>query len=411
MKILARTVSITPDNEVYLGGNSESVISNAIDSELEANLLIVKEYNSTKLIITMDLLYIGETITEAIKKFASGFVSAECLWISSSHCHNAPHVDFKKPKLGQVDPGYVNLVIDRINNELSRMVLDLGICENATTKLKASYAPLTINRRRKRFLSVTKYGLLKNKVSMQPNKKGKIDPLMRKLEFLNDRDEIIAVLWQYTCHPTSFHDPRSITSHFVGDIRKEMRIRSKSNIPILFLQGFAGDIRPPSSRRFHEDIIHNLLQGYQFRDFTKKEYHRWVGRLTQSFFSDYEIAGSAKYSHKSPFKKTWDSSKFVSKSPSSTVTLQIMPLGPICMIGLSCEPTVALTEELVKFSEVGEIWPCGYLEDVYGYLPSSEEIQSGGYEVDGFCESFDCGKLTSEGWNIAYREIRNYLNI
>jgi hypothetical protein len=81
------------------------------------------------------------------------------------------------------------------------------------------------------------------------------------------------------------------------------------------------------------------------------------------------------------------------------------------MIGLSCEPTVALTEELVKFSEVGEIWPCGYLEDVYGYLPSSEEIQSGGYEVDGFCESFDCGKLTSEGWNIAYREIRNYLKI
>lgn len=410
MKILARTVNITPETQSFLGGNSESVIWDSIHSDLEANLLLIQENNATKLIITMDLLYIGAKITDSIIEFASEYVHEESIWISSSHTHNAPHVDHKKPKLGKIDPDYVNQIINRINNEISEMAMNLEAAETVNLRIKIARAPLTINRRKRRILSVTKNGLVINKVTMQPDRRGKTDPSIRKMEFINDHNEIIALVWHYTCHPTSFYEPNSVSSHYIGEVRKEIRFRRKSEVPVLFMQGFAGDIRPPSLRRFHENFIHNLLQGNQFRDFTKKEYNRWIKRLIKLFFSDREILHNGTFSIKKPIKKKWDSRKFVLGSATPDVVLQIMPLGPIYFVGLSCEPTISLAQDLLEISQEGQIWPCGYLEDVYGYLPSNSEMLSGGYEVEGFCESFDCVKLTGEGWSVALNEIRTYFN-
>jgi hypothetical protein len=33
-------------------------------------------------------------------------------------------------------------------------------------------------------------------------------------------------------------------------------------------------------------------------------------------------------------------------------------------------------------------WPVGCLDDVYGYLPTDEQVRRGGYEVDGFRAAF-----------------------
>jgi hypothetical protein len=410
MRIVARTVNINPQNDCYLGGNGESVLSNSIHSDLEANLLIILEETSSKLIITMDLLYVGEIITEAIKKIASEYFSADCIWISSSHSHNAPHVDLKKPKLGTADPAYINLIIDRLNKEIRNMVAEMENGERTSTKVKISYAPFTVNRRKKRLLRITKRNVTVNKVYMQPHKKGKTDPQIRKLEFLNEKQQLVALLWQYTCHPTSFYEPNSISSHFVGEIREQVRSSASSRIPVLFMQGFAGDVRPPSVRRFYEKVLQTIFQGREFRNFTKSEYVDWITKLVSAFHSDKEAIGSKDFSKTQPLKITWDSALFVADSPSSTVTLQIMPLGPICMVGLSCEPTVNLSTEILNYFDTGQIWPCGYLEDVYGYLPSSDEILLGGYEVDGFRRSFDCGELNTDGWDIALAEIRRYFD-
>jgi hypothetical protein len=174
------------------------------------------------------------------------------------------------------------------------------------------------------------------------------------------------------------------------------------------MQGFAGDIRPPTPSKFYKQIFRNLLQGYQFRDFTKQEYTLWIKKLINLFFSDREVVHSQASKNTRPVKINWDSRKFVLNSQSESVSLQIMPLGPIILVGLSCEPTVSLAEDIVNLHEFGQLWPCGYLGDVYGYLPSRKEILSGGYEVDGFRNSFDCGGLTNDGWNLAFIEIEKY---
>ena len=410
MEILSRIIDITPIQSCHLGGNSETITADEIHLKLETNLLLIKEFDQIKLLITMDLLYVGEEIAKGILDFASKFIPLENIWISASHCHNAPHVDSKKPKLGQVDSSYLKMVISQINFEIESMMSNLKNCEIVNTRVKVSHAPLTINRRKRRLLTFTRNGLIFNKVQMLPNKKGFIDPLIRKLEFLDKNGQLVAVMWQYTCHPTSFYDPHNITSHYIGEIRNDVRKRSTSNIPVLFMQGFAGDVRPPSSRKFYEKFTRNILQGYQFRDFTRTEYEKWINKLIKSFNSDVEIKSSGKYLNKKSMRKTWDSSHFVSGSSSNIVTLQIMPIGPICLVGLSCEPTVSLSRDFLYLSELGEIWPCGYLEDVYGYLPSYNEILIGGYEVEGFCSSFSCDKLTYDGWKLASKEIVMFLS-
>jgi hypothetical protein len=88
--------------------------------------------------------------------------------------------------------------------------------------------------------------------------------------------------------------------------------------------------------------------------------------------------------------------------------LQIFPIGGVYLVGLSCEPISILSKELINLSIHEEIWPCGYLEDVYGYLPSTEEFEKGGYEAGEFCFSFDCEELSSKGWEIVYSEIKCY---
>jgi hypothetical protein len=111
---------------------------------------------------------------------------------------------------------------------------------------------------------------------------------------------------------------------------------------------------------------------------------------------------------KLPMRKTWPSELFVKGSPSPEVILQIFPIGYVYLVGLSCEPISILSKELRNLSVYGEIWPCGYLEDVYGYLPSTEELEKGGYEAGEFCFSFDCEELSSNGWEIVYSEIKGY---
>ncbi len=55
----------------------------------------------------------------------------------------------------------------------------------------------------------------------------------------------------------------------------------------------------------------------------------------------------------------------------------------------SCEPVVAylaLIQELVPEGTL--VLGGGYTDGVFGYLPTSQMVIEGGYEVDGFCDNY-----------------------
>jgi hypothetical protein len=53
MKILCRTVDITPTKNCHLGGNGPSILSDGVSSKLEANLLLIEEFGELKLVATV----------------------------------------------------------------------------------------------------------------------------------------------------------------------------------------------------------------------------------------------------------------------------------------------------------------------------------------------------------------------
>lgn len=408
MKILARTVDITPTKNYHLGGNGPSIISDRVSSELEANLLLVEEYGELKLIITFDLLYVGYEISNEIRKEAIKHLKPECIWLSASHTHNAPHVDSFKPKLAHVEVEYVKTVIGLVNAELRSMFTELSDMNTVETKIKISKSKASINQRKQRPFTFTKFGVIRNRVFQQPNRRGFTDPVIRKMELIGSDGKVAALIWNFACHPTGFYSPHSISSHYIGEMRNETRKSLGLKIPVIFLQGFAGDIRPTSSRNFYEHPVRNLFQGFEFRDFKHREYQTWINSMIGAFKKDEEVKVVHNEMTNLPFRKTWPSELFVKGSKSPEVILQIFPIGAVYLIGLSCEPISILSKELKSMRQDGEIWPCGYLDDVYGYLPSSEELAKGGYEAGDFCLSFDCEELSSNGWEVALSEIKGY---
>lgn len=73
---------------------------------------------------------------------------------------------------------------------------------------------------------------------------------------------------------------------------------------------------------------------------------------------------------------------------------QKVVLGPISLYGVSAEPSYGHAPD---GAELTLNWYCGYIEDVYGYLPTKEQYDQGGYEVDRFCSAFGVQSLKPSG--------------
>ena len=98
--------------------------------------------------------------------------------------------------------------------------------------------------RRKQAWGFWKRFILTKSMRIFPNSKSPIDSTIRTFKFIDKRTgKSVSILWNFACHPVMYHNPKNITSHFPGDIRIGIR-KEFENIPVIFLQGFSGDVRP-----------------------------------------------------------------------------------------------------------------------------------------------------------------------
>ena len=107
-------VDITPRRPVMLGGyNKRTAPFTAIADRLEANVLLIKGPSSRVVIVSTDLLYPGETLRSHLVK-SLGLGDDDELFCCASHTHFAPMTAPSMPRLGVVDPEYVQYVATRI---------------------------------------------------------------------------------------------------------------------------------------------------------------------------------------------------------------------------------------------------------------------------------------------------------
>lgn len=362
---------------------------------------MLRTSQSTIAILTADLLFVTADVKRRIVERLHPELELEdaSFLLAASHTHFAPSVDPSKPRLGPADPTYVDLVIERGAELLSRLAGTRS--DQAVGGTRVEYrnglAAHAINRRRMGWRLSPRAPHLPRRAALRaPNAKGPCDETVHVVTLVGSSGRPAAVLWSYACHPVSFAEPRQVSADFPGVVRRALRTAFGNDLPVLFLQGCAGDIRPrelgrPRSLRRR---LAELVVGKLFTPFTPAEYAAWSGSLAARVVDVARASGRA-FPLPAGFR-TAQASIALSDlldgaSPGNrSMTLQRLELAPgLAIAAMSAEPAVEYGLALRAAEPAGQIAiPCGYSDTVFGYLPTAGMLGQHGYEDEGFMEAF-----------------------
>jgi len=384
------SADITPQEPVALGGYAHRRRPyQGIADRLEANVLVVANGVREIVIVTADLLFIGDYLRQEVLAGLGLQAAPESLFLSSSHTHFAPMTQFGQPKLGVPEPSYLRLAAAQI--------------VDAVRQARETFAPATIdyfegftnhamNRRLKR-LRLTRRGLSYGS-GMGPNPKGERDGRILALRITSPQGRTRAIVWTYACHPNGSPDPYMVSADFPGVVRSAVR-SSYGPIPVLFLQGLSADLRPPflGGAKDLGSLVRRICLGPLFGSPSLCEWEKWAGSLGKCVAdilraSSRPINGSPLASAR--YVLPWPGVQWPS-SRSKDMTLHAVRLGDIVLVGFSAE--VATSYRLIVEKAFPECKPFSVscTDQTWAYLPNNAMLSEGGYEVEGFRPAFDFG--------------------
>ena len=233
-------------------------------------------------------------------------------------------------------------------------------------------------------------------MALQPNPAGPTDELVRVVSVHGGSAAApTALLWNYACHPvgTFTFDAAAVSSDYPGAVRRQLREQLGASIPVVFLPGFFGNVRPNRTSRLPASLyrlLHRLVNGPVFDDFQEESYTQWTNTLA-------EVVSAAQANCRRQLPATRIRTRrscqplgelMNGEVDDRCLTFQLVELGDQCtFVGLSAEPVVEYVTRVSRLFPAGAVIPVGYLDSVCGYLPVSEMLPEGGLEVrsDGYC--------------------------
>lgn len=391
----AGSVDITPLMPIPLAGLFDRTDPySTIADKLEANAVLLRDDKQKVIIVSTDLFFIGKTLRNGILGAIKDIVSDQELFISASHSHFTPATDDSKPLLGKVDSEYLSLVIARISGLIRELVT--GKAERGSLFYSVgSNSSSNINRRR---FAWAGFLTLKKEMEMMPNAKAFKDPSIRMIKVVDRNNNIMAVLWNYCCHPTGFNNLTSVSAEYPGFVRKKVRGELKSDIPVLFLQGFSGDVRPKvilkapkkkTSPAYFKFLVSRLHNGPRFGIFSDSEWIEWAQTLSNSVIEVVRRKDDKQVEARLENKRvTIEPETLGLKIAGGPVSFHRIDVGDVRIIGISAETVAEYLPLLESAFPDSKIIPVSYLDHVLGYLPTNKMLSEGGYEVDGFQKYF-----------------------
>lgn len=388
--ITAGSIDITPDQSLPLAGDRDtSGLSRGIHDPLELNALLLRARGATVAILTADLLFLTEPLRERVLSQLRTALALDdaSLLVAASHTHSAPSVDPSKPRLGACDPRYAELVVQRAVELLRRLAATQPVpCQ---LDYRAGAADHAINRRRRGWWLTP----LPRRVTLRaPNPAGPRDETLHVLTFSDARARPIAMLWSYACHPVGFPQKTLVSADYPGVVRRALRAALGAELPVLFLQGFAGDVRPRElgpqrtlARRVAERVV-----GPLFAPFTPPQYATWAESLAATVV---KVAHGTRATRQ-PLAPAGERLRLMLSSllpgapEGRSVTFQRLAFNPqLTIAAVSAEPVAAYGQALKRVFP-GIVLPVGYIDTVFGYLPTAAMLGERGYEDSGFMEAF-----------------------
>ena len=289
--------------------------------------------------------------------------------------------------MGTPDPGYIEEVSRRILALLERLRQNLSPGQLVYHEGQADHS---LNRRLFR-LRLTRKGVRLG-YELGPNPAGERDETIRLLRVNDPQDRPQALLWNYACHPSASPYRNCITADYPGAVRQILRAHH-GNIPILFFQGFSGDVRPPFRLRIHslKSCLTRIALGPMIGRATVEDWERWTASLGECVCAILGASG-----RRIPFTSIdaaraaipWPGQNS-STSPAKSLQLHWLRLGELNLVGCNAEMVVGYRALVRRVFPEAPLLTIGCLDQTWGYLPLDAMLEQGGYEVERFRESFD----------------------
>jgi hypothetical protein len=384
----AGRVDITPTRPVPLAGflGVRGAYAGIADP-LEANAIVLGSEGRRAAVVSVDTLYVG-TLRERVHAHLGAALEPHELFMGASHTHFAPATDPWLERLGPCDEEWLELAGRRIAGLIDSLVsCEATPCAARYREGESSHG---INRRRPGWqLRLRPLPHPRRRTGFQPNPHGPTDPSIRVLALCEqDGQTPRAVLWSAACHPVLFPDRDNVSSEFPGVVREALRARWGEDLPVVFLQGFAGDVRPRLVAHAPGwlDRCRDMLSGPQFTSPDREQWQRWAEALAGSVLELWDEPAESVTGALETRRIERDLRELVPRDTSGrSLALQRIGFGSeLCIAGVSAEPMTRHVAAVRQLSSTRRTIPVGYIDRTYGYLPTTAMIAEGGYEVDDF---------------------------
>lgn len=402
MQCSAATIDITPAGPVALAGRSGAArVAAQVHSPLEASALLLREADGgVALIVACDVLYIGAALRdELLARAAARGIAPGAVWLAASHTHYAAATDAAKPGLGEVDAPWLAQLLDRCAALIDRVVAAVPVpvqCEFAAVECTAN-----VNRRRRwRWPTLTREGLRCGSTVMAPAPGMQRDTELVQIRFVDDRGCCRAVIWKYACHPVDLPLPTALSAEYPGVVRTRLRAHTgDAALPVLFLQGFAGDVRPAiAGAQDTRPRAQRVRGGPGFGTPTLAQWDQWAAGIADSAVAAWH---TQRFSPLAPALRSAALSlplrELLDGAPPQVLTLQRLQLGEaVALVGGNAE----FCSPWLRWGRSGQhTVHVGYLGHVFGYLPTEQQVREGGYEAGGYFRQFD---LRAARWRAGF---------
>jgi hypothetical protein len=388
------TVDLTPPHPVGLAGKTGAARPfNLVHSPLEANASLLRDANGTTvLVVALDLLYVGPDLCRHLLDLGAELgVPRDAIWLAASHTHFAMATDASKPRLGVVDEACGDWIRGRCSDLLERVAAAAPVPVRAETASVVCEA--NVNRRRHwPWPTLTRAGLrLGGSMVMAPDSLAHRDTELLQIRFVDAQGRCHGVWWKYACHPVALPLDTALSAEYPGQVRAGLRrVAGRADLPVVFMQGFAGDVRPwiPCTRD-QRSIFERWRSGPGFGVPTLTQWQTWADTIVQGAVTAWDPA-RAWTPLKGPLAAcalTVPLARLLEGAEQGELVLQRLALGDwLELVGGNaefCSPWLRWHVPGRKLVHVG------YLGHVFGYLPNDAQVREGGYEASGHFVAFD----------------------
>ncbi len=388
----AAKTDITPQGPIWMAGYAaRTKPSEGVLLPLHVKALAVEDNRKGRaVILTSDIIGFPKSVAEeiavgALKQYG---LERSQLILNSSHTHSGPVVWPNLRGMYPMNPEQRAKVESFTRDLVAKSIATIG---EAIGKLKPAQLHYALGEAK--FASFRRLPAPDGTIKLAPNPAGPTDHAVPTLEVRDDKGNLDAVLFSYSCHNTTMTGEfLNLHGDYAGFAQSEIE-KKHPNTVALFATACAGDQNPnPRSALEHtqnhgkalaaavEKVI-DTPKGKAIKGRVRTGFH--LTNLSFQPFGKNDFEEELKSPNKYAVGRAQSMLKMIEERriPSSlSYPVQVVKIGPMGIVALGGEVVVQYCLRLRKELNDPNLMVLGYSNDVMCYIPDAKEIAEGGYE-------------------------------